>query len=131
MSQRVNIQYTIRMEDLDEEVQRLLSQVHNVLRDLACREDMVPPTKDKALTLSTLRVIDEHRQKLADIDMRLRDITNIVNGFISYQTQEAYNVYPEQVEAAIDEHDTPLPSHGLEEALRRLSEYERADEVPS
>jgi hypothetical protein len=129
MSQRVNIQYTIRMEDLAEEVHRLLGQTHNALRDVACREDMVPEVKNKALTLSTLRVIDEHRQKLADIDMRLRDITNIINGFISYQSQEVYNVHPQQIQTEIDEHDAPTPPQGLEEALRRLSNYEPSDEV--
>ena len=85
MPQRVNIQYSIDVEDLPSEVERLLQTAYGSLASLEdlCVHD--PP----ALSLGTVERIDHLRQRLADIDYMLNDISTIVNGYIAYKAQES------------------------------------------
>ena len=90
MSQRVNIQYSIKLEDLDKEVRRLLDKAYFQIHNLKGK-----PKAVDVLSLATLREIAQYRESLAEVDHKLRDIMNIINGFIGFQTAETYNVQPD------------------------------------
>lgn len=99
---RVNIQYSVKLEDLKIETSRLLQramtalwhldQIHGDLRD----SDTTP------LTLDTLERIKEIRGSLADIDYQLSDTGRIIEGYINYVTtseeQKTPSVLTEQLE---------------------------------
>ncbi len=89
MGQRVNIQYSVEMEDLKDEVARLLEGVHTTLHHAdAFLADGVLVQKEM-LSLKTLEEIDQIRIQLAKADFTLGDVVNIIRGYISYQTQGA------------------------------------------
>ena len=44
------------------------------------------PTND-VMSLQTIKKIDEIRQELANIDIRLGDAVNLINGYISYKSE--------------------------------------------
>jgi|2_EtaG_2_1085320.scaffolds.fasta_scaffold15040_4 hypothetical protein len=87
--ERVNIQYSIDLEELPAEVLRLIgraSTIHNEVMtdDLA----LLNAVEEKnALSLNTLSTIDVVRKKLAAVDYALNDVSNIINGFLMFQVQ--------------------------------------------
>ena len=83
MSQRVNIQYSLRLDELAAEVKRLLDNTQLKLQELADAESI---SASRALSLETLRTITIQREGLAEVDHKLMDIMNIINGYISFHT---------------------------------------------
>jgi len=85
MKQRVNIQYSIDIEDLEPEVERLVGAVGDRVQALHGNTKF----SSGVLGFSTLATIEELRMELANIDFMLADITKIVNAYVSYQSQQA------------------------------------------
>jgi len=88
MRQRVNIQYSIDLEELPWEVNSLISRAStklvkasNTLSDIHQRE------AESLLTLKAVEGISLLRQRLADIDFILEDTTNIISGYIGHVTK--------------------------------------------
>jgi len=85
MGQRINIQYSVDMDELSEEVERLLTGAYSHYGALAslCAVDSQMPM----LSYETIENIDKVRLELGAIDYRLNDIYNIINGYLSYRAQ--------------------------------------------
>jgi hypothetical protein len=99
MTDRINLQYTIEIEDLAPEVQRLVHEAYEVL------DGIVAPLPPDILSLATLEHVDELRQRLTKADYMLRDISSIVGAYLGYKTallQQEEAPLPQQ-EAAPDE----------------------------
>ena len=92
MGQRINIQYSIDIDDLEKEVNRLLSLVNATLKTLP--DDCIPE-KD-TLSFDIVKDIDSLRQKLATVDFTLRDVSNIVSSYVAYEAQLSMNDLAEQ-----------------------------------
>tara|TARA_R100000008_G_C3577669_1_gene166298 strand:+ start:352 stop:672 length:321 start_codon:yes stop_codon:yes gene_type:complete len=86
MGQRINIQYSIDMDELPSEVQRLLSSAAAKVQ--ALNHDWATTTN--VLSLDTAQNIDEFRQALAVIDFKLKDAATIINSYIAYQSSVAF-----------------------------------------
>ena len=83
MGQRVNIQYSVDIDDLQDEVNRLFS---NAISDL---NNVLPVGGKPVAKLGTdgLEKIDFIRQRLARVDTMLGDVQNIVEGYVRFKTQ--------------------------------------------
>ena len=83
MTERINIQYSIAMEDLPAEVERLataaLKRIDGVPSQLSGPGEM--------LSLETMQEIDSIRQELAAIDFALRAIHGIVSSYVSFKAE--------------------------------------------
>ena len=118
MGQRINIQYTVDVDDLPREVGRLLEKAFNdyQLLQVECRQD------DRLTTLSydMVEKIDRIRLTLAAVDHRLNDAANIISGYLGYKAQEGMP----PVDAG--------PPEDLEEKLSKFKEMLETtqDEVP-
>ena len=89
MSQRVNISYSVELENLDVEVQRLLKNALVCIQRLVneCNEiDQEVP-----LTLQVSQKIDDVRQQMALADVIFSDVSNIINGYLQYKTAPEKN----------------------------------------
>ena len=89
MSQRVNITYSVEIDQLDIEVQRLLKTALGEVQQLVndCNNvDMASP-----MTVDNSQLIDRIRQRMAKADIVFGDVVNIVNGYLSYQLSSANN----------------------------------------
>mgnify|MGYP005999087723 CR=1 FL=1 len=86
MGQRVNIQYSVELDDLQDEVNRLYS---NALTEIECigtgRFGETVAQHRVSLDLSGLQKIDALRTKMAQIDIMLSDIQSIIDGFVRYK----------------------------------------------
>ena len=83
MGQRVNIQYSVELEELQSEVDRLFAKAVKEL-DLTAPVGGTPKLK---LGTEGLEKLDALRRKLARIDIMLSDVQNIVEGYIRFKTQ--------------------------------------------
>ena len=81
-TQRVNIQYSVEVGDLEGEVNRLYGKANKEMTSLVHKEE---PPKIK-LGSEALEEIDYIRRRLAKIDIMLGDVQNIVEGYVRYKT---------------------------------------------
>jgi len=91
MGQRVNIQYSVEIDELDEEVARLFKKAVTQLEDIGSGwgSGYVP------LDLEGLRMVDELRQNLAQVDTSLADVQNIVQGYVHYKSSPPQQEQPD------------------------------------
>ena len=79
MGQRISIQYSIDIDNLEDEVVRLLNKSFSELNKLS-KTNIKDP-----LSLSTIEDVDNLRLGLANVDAVLQDISAIVNGYVAYK----------------------------------------------
>lgn len=83
MGQRINIQYSVDVDDLVDEVGRLLQEAHTQYHGLWEGEEAW-----SGLTNETIEKVDHIRQELTAVDHRLNDVVNIISGYLYYKAQE-------------------------------------------
>ena len=79
--QRINIQYSISMDELPEEVTRVYSKSVEQLRNIELPE----LSETEILNSSVTKMIDEARQQLAKTDLMLADVQSIVSSYVEYE----------------------------------------------
>jgi|TARA_A100000172_G_C3029386_1_gene106074 hypothetical protein len=85
MGQRVNIQYSVELDDLQDEVNRLYSNALTEVECIGASKEYSRSQHRVSLDLSGLQKIDALRTKMAQIDIMLSDIQNIIDGFVRYK----------------------------------------------
>jgi hypothetical protein len=119
MGQRVNIQYSVELSDLDSEVNRLFDLV---LGDLEAIAKGWGQGNNVVLDLSGIQMIDEVRQTLARADVALGDIQKIVQGYVQFKSAP-----PQQEEVP----DSPSEAEELELQQKIARFKEMLSEVPN
>ena len=99
MSQRISIQYSIDIDDLEDEVVRLLNKSFGELAILSDVEIVNP------LSLYTMESVDSVRQRLAAIDATLQDVTAIVSGYVGFKASQATSQVEQDTEAEEDKNE--------------------------
>ena len=125
MGQRINIQYSIDIDDLGTEVERHLGDTYQHYLDL--QEQCTIDPADVTLSYETLEKIDKIRIALIGIDHRLNDASNIISGYLQFRAQD------EEVPAADPVYEGITPTANLKNQLTQFNELmnkvQRADEV--
>ncbi len=119
MGQRVNIQYSVELGDLDREVNRLFDLV---IEDLEAIATGWGRGHNITLDLSSIKMIDEVRQTLTRTDIALSDIQKIVQGYVQFKSAPAEQ---EQVP------DSPSDAEELELEHKIAKFKEMLSEVPN
>jgi hypothetical protein len=84
MLNRVNIQYSINLDDLPEEVDRIYNKAKEILGGIS-----LPNQSGRdLLTSETLKELDETRQKLTSLDHILSDVAAIVGSYVEYEISQ-------------------------------------------
>ena len=94
MSQRVNIQYSIDIAQLPQEIKRLAKNVDSKL-EIVGKTKLTKNNKE-IISLESVKKIVELRQLLSEVDFNLMDIENIMTGYIRFQMTPQEAVVPEQ-----------------------------------
>ena len=99
MGQRVNIQYSVELDDLQSEVNRLFG---NAIMEL---ERVQPSGGSPVAKLGTEGIdkIESVRHKLAKIDIMLSDIQNIVEGYVRFKTSPSQPEHPQVETESIED----------------------------
>ena len=84
MGQRINIQYTIEIDELEEEVRRLIykniSNFDTIIQKIKGSQD------SSVLTHDMLDDLDLIRQEMGKVDLRMVDCVNIIDGYLRYKS---------------------------------------------
>ena len=91
MGQRIVIQYSIDMDELENEVERLLSWA---VEKIDKAQATAHKTDKELMSVFTMERIDNLRKQLAAIDHTLRDVSEIINSYVVHRTQESLNIHP-------------------------------------
>ena len=81
MLKRVNIQYSIDLEQLPNEVDRIYTNAKNIFSTLSLPDE----AGEDILTADVLKKIDETRRELTNLDHILNDVTGIVSSYVEYE----------------------------------------------
>ena len=81
MLKRVNIQYSIDLEQLPNEIDRIYTSAKDILSTLNLPEE----TGKDILTADVLKRIDDTRKELTNLDHILNDVTGIVSSYVEYE----------------------------------------------
>jgi len=120
MGQRVNIQYSVELEDLQKEVTRLFNNAIEVLE-----LNPIRPRPDRdTIILGTdgLEQIDLLRRRLAKVDIMLGDIQNIIEGYVRFKTQAPEPPTRER-EIPFQQTSEELEIEQLEEQIKEFKEF--------
>lgn len=109
MGKRVNIQYSVELEDLEEEVIRLYSAAIRQLASL--------PESSINLGTEGLDKVDCLRQKLAKVDIMLGDVQNIIEGYVRFKTKP-----PPEHESPQQQMSNDLKAEELQEQIAKFKE---------
>tara|TARA_R100000908_G_scaffold64298_2_gene47722 strand:+ start:78 stop:419 length:342 start_codon:yes stop_codon:yes gene_type:complete len=93
MSDRVNITYSLKVDELPVEMRRLWKRVVDELHSAAAHPESI--NLDDVFSLDSLSQIANIRQQLGSIDYALGDLSNIIQGYMHYQTQPDVSQSPE------------------------------------
>jgi hypothetical protein len=107
MAERINIQYSIDVEELPGEVSRILKGAMTELKD-AQSTHLAKVADDEIMSLETIEQLEEVRLQLARIDFALSDVNNLVTSFLNYKTSP-----PAEVNAAPPDGMSPGMAPGM------------------
>lgn len=82
MSQRVNIQYSVELDKLEDTVRHLYD--NSILRLKRLYENVI--ALNSGVDLEMIEQVHMIRTELAQIDIELGDVDRIVKGFIAFKT---------------------------------------------
>jgi hypothetical protein len=84
MSQRVTLTYSVELEQLEEETQRLYDKATTLL-STACAQSS---SDCEMLSTITLSQVQHLRHNLASVDVMLSDVSQIIQSYIQYRFQQ-------------------------------------------
>jgi hypothetical protein len=127
MSERVNISYSVELDELNFEVQRLILKGLRDIQELI--KDCNNIDQEDVLVLKNSETIDEVRRTMARADLVLADAANIINGYLNYKStpaksEESSGWSPEGALAA----GVPVSNHSAEDMLALKDKLEKFKE---
>ena len=80
---RLTMQYTVDMDEVENEVARLLSKANIILKEVS--EEFARLSRGSIMSYGRIEKIDVLRRQLAKMDHNLNDSSNIIQGYLSYR----------------------------------------------
>ena len=120
--QRVNIHYSVGMEQLPKEMRVFLEKVKLKIDHSSKEMEQILNSymEGEVMTMKCMENLERIRGQLTDTDYLLNDVTNIISGFLNYKLQEKQS--PE--ETAIDPKPNMRgPLISAEELEEKISEF--------
>jgi len=85
---RVNISYSIDLEDVPKEVCKLLSSERKEQEKVLIEYTNITSMLQSGDLVAALQRIDETRKTMGKLDARLQDMISILNGFVQVSNQK-------------------------------------------
>ena len=115
MTQRVNIQYSVKLDEIEEEVKRLTHRALEVLNESINNSTQL---NIPLLTVEGHGEIDRLRLSLADADTILSDVNLIIGSYLSFKSQEMMQKVPRPVNPTENSTQTLTPENPEIDALQ-------------
>lgn len=121
--QRVNIQVSVRLDKLEQEVQQMLLRAQQIVDEVSV--DSLLTTSDP-FNEDTFNRIHNIRMDLADADAVLQDASNIINSYVLYRAQQRQQTQAADVsQQPVQENDIQIPNASVLANNDVLSELEK------
>lgn len=120
--ERINIRYTIEIEELPAEVKKLYKKVDSLLSNTS----LIQYSDSQILSSDSLKHVHKTRLKLAKIDIILGDIQAIINSYVEYEISQSSGVAPEH-----PTYDDPAALYSDLNALTQQLQENTPDEDPT
>jgi len=117
MSPRVNITYTVELDELEEETERLMARATAKLKSLTESSEGAVSAAGM-LSVNTADRVATMRSELATLDFMLQDIGRLINGYLHYKSAPEENTTKAPVPAD--------PAGIPEELQQKLQEFANA-----
>jgi len=129
MTQRVNIQYTIDVEDLAPEVRRLYKKASTILNNTR----LIEYSEAGILSSATVDHIHEIRLNLSKIDASLSDVQSIVGSYVEYKLAPHSDTDAPQEAPTLDDLGSALKSDlaALSQQLEQSISHEEPPQRPT
>ena len=123
MTQRVNIQYSVDIQDLPGELERMAKTAIDKLAKINLEMEMCPANM---LSLETHDYIDSIRIGLSDVDAVLGDINNIIQSYVSFKAQQLSDkpMPPVDVPQGYSPNGIPIPEE-LSDLHEKLAQFKQ------
>jgi|ETNvirenome_6_85_1030632.scaffolds.fasta_scaffold02031_15 septin family protein len=92
-NQRVSISYTIELEELPQETERLYEKFWKLAENLS---DLKPKEEESLFSVESLTQIDQARKRLARMDFMLSDVANIIQSYMEHQVSQNQSQQPQK-----------------------------------
>jgi predicted RND superfamily exporter protein len=109
VSQRININYSIKLEALSGEANRLFSAL---LEEIATAADRYTAPAE-ILSVETLKEIEEMKSFVKDFNYRIADVEGIIKSYLRYISEESPPQFTD-VESVYDKIDELTKKFGIE-----------------
>ena len=131
MSQRVNIQYSIDLEDIPKETKKMIEYSFmrlSELNDLCSKMNSDIDEKiDSENFYGVLSFIHEIRKSIADVDYRLGDCTKLVTAYQGYMTSQ---LLPDEADTPAEQPtQQPMPTVDVDELQSKISQLKNVVEM--
>jgi len=127
MEQRVNIQYSVTIGELEREIARLLELATREIKEIDVDLSTVAPI----FSASMLDEVSRARSSMMRADIRLDEVSKLINGYLAHVTSDPKTPEPSLQPPQID---NPEDLQGLKEKLtsfkEQLADLETVNEVP-
>lgn len=123
---RINLQYSIELEELAPEVGRLYKKANELIDQIS----LIQFAESQVLSSSTVNHIHETRVKLAKADVMLRDIQSVVSSYVEYELSQNKDE-DAQTAPELQQPDTLNDLQNSIEALSQQIDGSTGDENPT
>jgi hypothetical protein len=123
---RINLQYSIEMEELAPEIGRLYKKANELINQIS----LIQYAESQILSSSIVNHIHETRVSLAKADAMLRDIQSVVSSYVEYELSQNQDEET-QAPAAARQSGTLGDLQNSIEALSQQIEGSASDENPT
>jgi len=123
---RINLQYSIEMEELAPEIGRLYKKANELINQIS----LIQYAESQILSSSIVNHIHETRVSLAKADAMLRDIQSVVSSYVEYELSQNQDEET-QTPAAARQSGTLGDLQNSIEALSQQIEGSASDENPT
>lgn len=125
---RVNIQYTVEVDEIPSEMSAIASRAVSEWLEVACKK-MCSIDFESSRGSEVLSEIDAVRSLLLKVDERLSDIDAIMRGYYSQQSSALQpQSEPEPTQQSV-EHQLPVNQEAMNEIQARLAEHRTETEA--
>ena len=125
MKGRVNIQYSIDIDSLDNEIERLSSRALDKLSKIAAQKRQV----SDPLTYDFYERIDELRQELAAVDVSLAEINHLVGSYLNYKSEQISAQEEQAPESGEAVSDSTTNNVDMGELQNKIERFKKAMEA--
>ena len=122
---RINLQYSVEVDELAPEMKRLYEKASSVVNNLS----LIQYSESQVLTSGLVNHIHETRLKLAQADAMLRDIQLLVSSYVEYEISQRAEAEP-TADGSETPHGNPTTLDDINSSIQQIKQSVENEKPP-